>query len=440
MTLTPSQKRAYQAIHSGRSVCLTGAAGTGKSFLLQHLRDELGAEVTALTGTAACLVAGVTIHSWAGVGMVEEGNDPEYYADKINDFTRRRIANTEVLIIDEISMMSAHFCDVLDAVFREATNIDMPFGGIQMVMVGDMAQLPPVTKRGEPRYAFESRAWKELDPQVVILQECVRQTDQVFIDLLNAIRLGDDSVDFAPLLARRGAPPAGEVVPYITARNDDVDMRNGREVRKLPGEALNICSVDWGSEWQLKHSNLPTLLTLKPGARVMHLVNRNTLCNGSLGVIKSVRPAEIEGEWPHVEMLHEGDTHVIPVHSNEITNGLEDAPVRETALGWVDDKGFPVPAERVRQKGNAHYIRRPKVIAGRRQIPLRLAWSITAHKSQGSTLDAAHLDLARATQPGALYTMLSRVRSLDKLWIASLPTEINVCDKVRAFYRDHQNA
>lgn len=245
MELTAAQQRVVDLVHAGRSVFFTGEAGTGKSLVLTRLVGELKARedfgtavaVTASTGLAASLIGGSTLHRTMGCGA----------AGRVADFLRMwdhapRLRALRVLIVDEISMVSAELFQFLDAMLRQIREDDRPFGGLQLVLSGDFFQLPPVSsKPAAPGaflnrgYAFQAPAWNTCGLECVLLTEVWRQRDPTFVSLLNRVRRGDDAATKGLVDLARDAPPSGIKPTLLFARNEDVDRVNAVELHRLPG-------------------------------------------------------------------------------------------------------------------------------------------------------------------------------------------------------------
>jgi ATP-dependent DNA helicase PIF1 len=384
------QTLALEIMMAGHSVFLTGPAGAGKTFVLnQFIRlakhDGKHVSVTATTGLAATHLGGTTIHSWSGIGV----NDflPDNFAEHLAKGRREIIEKTDVLIIDEISMLHDYRLDMVDTVCRLVRKKpDVPFGGIQVIMSGDFFQLPPVN-RGDSRaggFVVTSDAWREVEPVVCYLEEQHRQDDNELLDILTAFRNGDVRRRHAEqLLARTEVEP--EDVANLTELhtvNIDVDSLNEARLKALDGDEYSYQQTTTGSEnyvETLQRSVLaPKVLNLKQGALVMSVKNSldRKYANGSIGVVIEF---EHETEYPVVEFRN-GNTVTMQPDTWELRDG-----------------------ERKR--------------ASITQIPLRLAWAITVHKSQGMTLDAAKIDLRKAFVPGMGYVALSRVKNLNSLYL-----------------------
>lgn len=387
-----NQGLALEIMLAGESVLLTGPAGAGKTFVLnQFIRlaknEGKHVSVTATTGLAATHLGGTTIHSWAGIGV----NDfvPQGFADHVAKGRREIIEKTDVLIIDEISMLHDYRLDMVDEVCRLIRKKDEPFGGIQVVMSGDFFQLPPIN-RGDSRaggFVVNSNVWQELDPTICYLSEQHRQDDEVLLDVLNALRAGDIRRNHAEKLLERVAvqPDEDAILTELHTVNIDVDTLNEKKLAELDGDELFYTQTTTGSDnyvENLQRSVLaPSVLRLKQGALVMAVKNAldRKYVNGSLGIVTAFEPAT---EYPIVEFKN-GRMVTMQPDTWELRDG--------------DKKRASIT-----------------------QIPLRLAWAITVHKSQGMTLDAARIDLRKAFVEGMGYVALSRVKNLDNLYLVGI--------------------
>ncbi|HET8884703.1 MAG TPA: PIF1 family ATP-dependent DNA helicase [Candidatus Saccharimonadales bacterium] len=384
-----NQGLALEIMLSGESVLLTGPAGAGKTFVLnQFIRlakaDGKHVSVTATTGLAATHLGGTTIHSWAGIGVSD--HIPQGFAEHLGKGRKEIIEKTDVLIIDEISMLHDYRLDMVDEACRLVRRKDEPFGGIQVIMSGDFFQLPPIN-RGDSRaggFVVHSQVWKELDPTVCYLQEQHRQDDEELLEILDALRAGEIRRHHAEQLLTRvdQALPDDMVITELHTVNIDVDRLNEVKLAELSGDELFYTQTTTGSEnyvENLQRSVLaPATLRLKKGALVMAVKNATDrkYANGSIGTVIDFEPAT---EYPIVQFRNGRTVNMTPD-----TWELRDGDKKRASIS---------------------------------QIPLRLAWAITVHKSQGMTLDAARIDLRKAFVEGMGYVALSRVKNLRNLYL-----------------------
>lgn len=383
-----TQGQALDILKTGANVFLTGEPGSGKTHTLTAYVAWLRAHgiepaITASTGIAATHVGGMTIHSWSGIGILEHLSAEDLDRISNKEHVAKRIQKAKVLIIDEISMLSSGALSMIDAVMREVRRDSRAFGGVQIVFSGDFFQLPPITRGGTPaEFAFSSAAWRAATPLVCYLTEQHRQEDDEYLGILSAIRDGSfDHTHASSILSREGdGDELDSDTPRLFTHNADVDRINDEHLAKLPGTPHVFRMQDTGPSVltdALKRGCLsPDTLTLKEGAVVMCTKNNpaGQYVNGTLGkVIGFVRGS---GE-PIIE-THDG---------RELTI---------LATDWaVEENG--------------------KIRAKISQLPLRLAWAITVHKSQGMSMDAAAIDLSRTFEYGQGYVALSRVRTLSGL-------------------------
>ena len=401
-----TQKKALEILLSGHNCLLTGEPGSGKSYTVGQFVDaclEKGKSVviTASTGIAATHVGGITIHSWTGVGDLLHDIDMgrEIDDDRIDQIASKpwiqaKIKRMEVLIIDEVSMLSARLFDVFDRICRSARDMqDTPFGGLQVVLVGDLFQLPPVAKhKAVPvEFVFHSNAWKELNLKKLVLTEQHRQSDKKFLDVLKGIRSGTATAAHKKVISDCQKAPDRTDIPRLFAKNKEINDFNDKKLKSIKSEQKNFGMEHSGKDplvLMLKRNCLsPEVLMLKVGAVVMFTKNDadGFYVNGTLGVI--------------VDFDQKTGLPVVKMYDGQkVTLDYAEWSVKEYD----------------------YYQRKYAVVAAIRQIPLCLAWAITVHKSQGMTLDAAIVDLSEAFEYGQGYVALSRVKSLEGLYVDGL--------------------
>jgi len=387
------QGLALEILLEGHTALLTGPAGTGKTFVLNQFiklakYEGKHVSVAATTGLAATHLGGTTIHSWAGIGVHDRL--PDHFAEHMAKGRKEIIAKTDILIIDEISMLHDFRLDMIDQVCRTVRERDEPFGGIQVVMSGDFFQLPPINREDTLQGSFvvNAKVWQEIDPVILYLDEQFRQKEgDDLLEILTSMRSGDLRRRHAELLLARAdaLPPEGQVLTELHTVNVDVDRVNAVQLAKLDGDELIYSQHSTGSQnyvESLQRSVLaPATLTLKKGALVMAVKNdpSKRYANGSIGTVVEF---ESGTEYPIVDFLN-GRTVTMAPDTWELRDG--------------DKKRASIS-----------------------QIPLRLAWAITVHKSQGMTLDAARIDLRKAFVPGMGYVALSRVKDLSNLYLTGI--------------------
>lgn len=404
---------------TSRSLFVTGRAGTGKTTFLSAVRERSRKKmiVVAPTGIAAVNASGVTIHSFFQFPSVLLNEEffkeafPVYDADK-----RNLIRGLELLIIDEISMVRADVMDAIDRVLRHYRGtLSVPFGGVQLLMLGDLFQLPPVVddRSGgafnrvySTPFFFSSRSVRELDYLVIELSQVFRQADDRFVALLSAIRTNSISEADMHLLNERcfknGKVPADAV--FLTTHRTTADDLNSAALDKLEGSVVELEAVIEG-EFPGSLDPSPRCLRLKPGAQIIFTKNdaseENEYYNGKAGVIKEIGSDRL--------MIAINNDRIIELERSAWVNrGLKADPLTGT-IGWVELGVF-------------------------RQYPVRLAWAVTIHKCQGMTFDKAVIDARNAFAPGQVYVALSRLRTLDGLFLKapltaeSIQTDSRVVD------------
>lgn len=374
------------------SVFLTGPPGAGKTFVLNEFIKRAGklnrtVAVTASTGIAATHIGGTTIHSWSGLGIKDFLSDWDRDRLRQNERLVKRYNAADVLVIDEVSMLHGKRLDMVNETCKLLRDSEKPFGGLQVVLVGDLFQLPPINRNGEMiDFAHTSSAWQELAPHVCYLTEQHRQQQDGLLDLLNAMRKGDVDELYEEMLRERmsAKPDDDEPVTRLYTHNVDVETINQQHLTSLSTAMKPYIMESKGAapkvEQLIKSVLAPEQLELKEGAEVMFVANNfgAGFVNGTRGRVTGFKDG-----LPLVELLSNGRTVKVEPHS------------------WALEEDGKKRAEVV-------------------QLPLRLAWAITIHKSQGMSLDAAEIDLSRSFTPGMGYVALSRVRSIDGVYLKGI--------------------
>ena len=390
--------------NTGRSIFLTGKAGTGKTTFLKKVMagSRKRPIVVAPTGVAAINAGGVTIHSFFQLPF-----SPYVPGAKVEskfDFSKEKrkiIASMDLLIIDEISMVRADLLDAIDAVLRRFREHGQPFGGVQLLMIGDLAQLTPVVTPEDERilkpyydtpYFFGSKALQQIDYVTIQLEHVYRQQDASFINILNEVRHGHPSQEVLGKLNSRVllSPKLGDMAIRLTTHNNLANYYNESELQKLSGPAYTYRAEIKGTFPDYSYPTAEALV-LKEGAQVMFVKNdpsgKHLYYNGRIGRV-------MEASEKRLTVYCEGDSEAIEVEPLEWEN------TRYT----LNEKTREIEAE---------------VMGTFKQLPLRLAWAITIHKSQGLTFDRAIIDANQSFAPGQVYVALSRCRTLEGLLLAS---------------------
>ena len=387
------QSEAEEMLKMGYSALLTGPAGCGKTFLLNKYINYLKKKgvkigITASTGLAATHLNGRTIHSWCRMGINETMTDKEIEILANNEQVWARIKFTSTLIIDEISMLNASRLDLVNRICQIIRQDLRPFGGLQVILCGDFFQLPPVAKKGEDgRFVTESEIWNKMDLKICYLDEQFRQADQRFLQVLNSMRENKVTREVQAILQERlNQPVKAKIEPTkLYTHNQNVDVHNFSQLAKLPDPQRVYEMRSTGVLHlinDLKKSCLAyETLPLKKDAVVMFIKNNfdKKYVNGTLGKVIGF---DEDSGYPEVETIS-GDRVVAMPESWAIEDGGE-------------------------------------ILASISQVPLRLAWAITVHKSQGMSLDCAEIDLSQTFEYGMGYVALSRVRSLQGIKLLGL--------------------
>jgi hypothetical protein len=410
-TTSPYYEIAYDfAVYTNQSLFLTGKAGTGKTTFLKRLKEQSSKEIAivAPTGVAAINAGGVTIHSFFQLPLspfipTDESRRSLIGKIKMNSVRRNVLERLEMLVIDEISMVRADLLDEIDTVLRHTRHrYNEPFGGVQMVFIGDMHQLSPVCNDTDWQlladyypsiYFFDSVAIRHQPPVYIEFDKIFRQSNLNFIQLLNDVRnnnISDESFELLQSLYNPNfEPSANDTYIILTTHNYKADSINARELEKLQGETKRFHAKITG-DYPEKSYPTEVELEFKVGSKVMFLKNDKETprryFNGKIGeIIKFV------GEGIYVQCPNEEPVVVVPEIWENIsyTTDSTTKQIKETLLGTFE------------------------------QYPLRLAWAITIHKSQGLTFDKAVIDAGQAFTPGQVYVALSRCRSLEGLVLLS---------------------
>ena len=386
------QETALKLLKAGENVFLTGSAGAGKTYTLNQYIQYLKARkvpvaITASTGIAATHMNGMTIHTWAGIGIKDVLSDHDLKNMKERKYLKEHLENAQVLIIDEISMLHAKQLNLVNQVLKYFKESDEAFGGIQVIVAGDFFQLPPVGKseeRNRDKFCFMSEAWVEAKFRVCYLTEQHRQGNDILNDILNAIRSQSISQQHIQALEKTREQDIGDTFTRLYTHNADVDQINYQHLHAIASNGQQFdakCDGNAKLLETLKSSvRAPESLVLKKHAKVMFVKNNFDVgyINGSLGEVVGFEEDDEYGILPKVE-LTDGTTLLVEPETWSVDN----------------DAG--------------------KTIASFQQIPLRLAWAITIHKSQGMTLAAAEINLSHTFEKGQGYVALSRLKSLSGL-------------------------
>jgi ATP-dependent DNA helicase PIF1 len=394
--MNEQQRKAYNAIVDGKNIFLTGGGGVGKSYIIKTFYNNYNQYkkigITSTTGVSAIILGGTTLHSYLGIGLGEENIDTLYFKIKRNARAKRNWIMTDVLIIDEVSMLKPELFDKLEQLGRLIRHNDHPFGGIQIVLSGDFLQLPCIKSES---FVFESQSWSKIIHQTHYLKEIVRQTDKTFAEILNKIRKGIIDNEVKSLLnSRIGVSLENEykIEPTkLFCKNLNVDRVNDENLQKFIekyGEVYEYqieykFNKDLNNELIEKHKknlNIPDSIQLTLDCQVMLTINLDLLselANGSRGIVVG-----FEDEFPLIQFA----------------NGIKRKIIYHTVE--IEDNG--------------------KIIFSYTFLPLKLAWAVSIHKSQGSTLDLVTTNLKDVFEYGQAYVALSRVKTLDGLCIEDI--------------------
>jgi len=380
------QSEALDILKMGYNTFLTGPPGSGKTFLLneyiKYLRkNHAQVSITASTGIAATHMGGTTLHSWSGLGIKEELNEHEVREVCKKSYVRKKIKNSNVLIIDEISMIKPGQFEAVSKICQYIRKNARPFGGLQVVCSGDFFQLPPVEKENkETKFVTESYTWQLMQMKVCYLDEQHRTKDKDLHKILNHIR--DNEAEKSKELlfeSQKNTPDPKRVLTKLYTHNIDVDSINYTELEKIKGKEyfyqMNFRGNPMVAEILKKSCLAPEKLILKEGAHVMFIKN-------------NFEAGYVNGTQGKIVGFGAGDLPIVKTEDGK--------RIAVTFADWTIDE-------------------ENKILAGISQVPLRLAWAITVHKSQGMNLDSAEIDLSKCFLEGMGYVALSRLRTLSGL-------------------------
>lgn len=437
MELSKEQHMSFNKYINGDNIFITGPGGTGKSALIKSIytraiSNKKKIQVCALTGCAAVLLNcnAKTIHSWAGIGLANGTIEEILKKIKINHFLKASWLNIDILVIDEVSMMSLKLFNLLNAIGKQIRKNTKPFGGIQVIFTGDFYQLPPVGNKDDTettRFCFESEDWDVVfhKNDQIELKKIFRQTDELYVGILNQVREGKikkKSDEILQQYVNRTSDPSLLIRPTkLFPTKSKVDAINSTKINLLNGEEREFdmkyhtdleflkteievrkkfSEKDMASELDYLSGNLicDKIIRLKTGCQVMCVVNKQLdrgveVCNGSQGIVLGFCPIT---KCPIVKY----------------NNGVKMTMVHHF---WPSEK---IPG------------------VGVSQVPLILAWALTIHKSQGTTMDFAEIDIGSGIfECGQTYVALSRVKSLNGLYLTSYDvSRIKINKKVQVFY------
>ncbi|RFU24339.1 hypothetical protein B7463_g12002, partial [Scytalidium lignicola] len=470
ITLSDEQSRVLNlVVNQGKSVFFTGSAGTGKSVLMRAIITELKKKyirepdkvaVTASTGLAACNIGGVTLHSFAGIGLGKEDVPSLVRKVRRNANAKNRWIKTKVLIVDEISMVDGDLFDKLEGIARAMKNNGRPFGGIQLVITGDFFQLPPVPdfdrKSQGVKFAFDASTWATSVHHTIGLTEVFRQKDPVFANMLNEMRLGkisDETIRaFRKLNRKLDFNDALEATELFPTRNE-VENANAFRMRDLHGKGYRFEARDTGTikdealrEKLLSNMMAPKVLELKKGAQVMLIKNMDDgLVNGSLGkIVAFMNEKTFE--------IYDNDPDALndDINIDDMDESSRQARFKLKSMinkNLVADTGMQYPLVRfatadgttrdllVQYEDWKIELPNGEVQAQRSQLPLILAWALSIHKAQGQTLERVKIDLKRVFEKGQAYVALSRATSQEGLEVHNFDkSKVMAHPRVGEFY------
>jgi ATP-dependent DNA helicase PIF1 len=426
LELSHEQKVTFDAAMKDQNLFISGPGGVGKSYVLTRIIEEFRARnrkfrVAASTGVAALNIGGATIHSLLGTDIQQTIEKVRPYLGNWQfRVAQDRLNPIDTIIVDEVSMLSGDYIQMMDFWLRQIRGSSAPFGGIQIIFCGDFLQLPPVEKgKNKPRwrYAFNSPAWESANFLTIDLTYSYRQEDQTFVNALNRVRFGDYNKDvrrvFRPCIGRELTKPT-----HLVSTNKEASTINFQNLREHPGEMFSHSPRFTFLKQKLKPERKEQIadalirdsltenpLQLKVGVPVILLKNHRDgmYVNGSRGIVTEIVP------YPHGE-----------IEKVKVLLGENDREITVLQTKW----------ERVAGNG--------AIEAALVHFPMRLAWALTIHKAQGLTLDNVEIDLARGFAPGQAYVALSRLTSLEGLALtdAICPSIVKADSEIVKFYDD----
>ena len=413
--LTPTQNEAYSYMAQGKSIFLTGPAGTGKSTLIKLFRKVYGSQkniaITSTTGISAILLGGTTLHSYLGIGLGTGSVGALTTKILKTPYLRKKWKQVDVLIIDEVSMLDPELFDKLEAIARAVRYDTRPFGGIQLILSGDMCQLPVV---GSDDFCFEAETWDACVEETVYLNEIIRQTNPEFQTCLNEARIGKLSSTSKKLLKsclyKKLTNDFGIKPTKLFPTNAQVDYMNEKE--------LDILAED-EREFKQYDMEIEVYGSVKNREYVLEKYRKNCIASEELQLCK--------------------DSQVMLLHNLDIDSGLVNGS-RGVVTGFIED--LPVVKFLNGQERTIDYhiwemMDQDTKLMSITQIPLKLAYAVTIHKIQGATLDYAEVDLENVFEYGQAYCAISRVRSPDGLSLTGLDfKKIKAHPKAKKYYKN----
>ncbi len=404
--LNPDQKSALKILNRSENVFVTGAAGSGKSFLMREFLKDRSIPILASTGAAAILVGGRTFHSFFGLGIMEGGVTKTVERALANKRLVKRLKKTDAVIIDEISMISGPTLSTAEQIARKARGNSTPWGGMRIIAVGDFAQLPPVNPFSKTKeWAFLDDVWSASEFTPVVLREPMRTSDPEYLQALNEIRMGQLTERVTQFLNRPHQAKATDELTCLFPLRDPVENYNLQRLAEINDPLQSFETTYDGEEKDIetfrKHSPVADVIQLKKNALVMLRQNdpEGRWVNGSTGTIEKISDEKLE----------------IRLHSGWNKDSIIELPKTEFTL--LNAEGEPV------------------VIAT--NFPVSLAWAMTIHKAQGATLDQVRVDLRRIWEPGQAYVALSRARDPRRLFVEGWsPSAIFADPQVAQFHSD----